>query len=328
MIANRDAIESLETDDRSPGERDLQIYAAVRVDGRRQVEVAAELGITQGRVSQIVSSVQRWRVGMGWEAELERRDRRSVDRWLTQLRIEKLYEETMELFRRSREPRRTERRGKNQHGEWSSQTLDHQPGNLQCLKFAGRLLGLGRQLDQDPPPSEQSPRSPRSQLDEYEAFRLLVEMRDDAMRRGDVPEGENSEYVVERMMNALTGREEHVSPRERAARQAREAEVNAAAACLMDQPPGVANTGAVISDISGVEAVEQVALVGASDCAEGACVTAPIRHAANNNQIFSRDVRAAREETVPAWPPDEEPPPDKEPPAAWPQRQGLAGPAG
>jgi hypothetical protein len=214
----------------APRERDLEIYAAVRVDGRRQVDVAAALGITQGRVSQIVRSVQRWRAGMGLEAELERRDRQAVDRWLEELRIDKLYEETMELFRQSCQPRRKERRGKDHRGEWSSETIDHGPGNLQCLKLAGRLIALRREVDVEPPRPDQSANSSRSHMDEYEAFRLLVEMRNDAITRGDVPEGEISEYVVRRMIGELVGRKEHVSPHERAAEEfdfaAREADEN------------------------------------------------------------------------------------------------------
>ena len=178
MIANRESIETAEAAQYPPHwpcERDWQIYAAVRVDGRRQVDVAAEFGITQGRVSQIVRSVNDWRVGMDVEAELERRDRKSVDRWLEQLRIEKLYEETMELYRRSCQPRRKERRGKDHRGEWSAETLDHQPGNLQCLKFAGRLLELRSQLDQEPPPAPVARTSddPPTQLQEYDLYLQL-----------------------------------------------------------------------------------------------------------------------------------------------------------
>ena len=89
-------------------------------------------------------------------------------------------------------PRRKERRGKGHQGEWSSESIDHQPGNLQCLKLAGRLIEMRRELDEEPPPPDQSPNSPRSHLDEYEAFRLLVDMRNDAIRRGDVPKGDDS----------------------------------------------------------------------------------------------------------------------------------------
>ena len=265
MIALQDSIETAELP-HSPGERDLQIYAAVRVDGRRQVDVAAEFGITQGRVSQIVRRVNQWRVGMGLEAELERRDRKSVDRWLEQLRIEKLYEETRELYRRSREPRRRERRGKDQRGEWSSETLDHQPGNLQCLKFAGRLIELRRQLDEDPPPPDQSINSPRSRIDEYEAFRLLVDMRNDAMRRGDVPADDDSEFVVRRLIREMIGQKPHDSPHERAAKEARDAEVNAAAACLIEQPNTAPDEPPIINSISAAVASDEAGRPHATEC--------------------------------------------------------------
>ena len=218
----------------------MQIFAAVRVDGRRQVDVAAEFGISQGRVSQIVRSVNHWRVGMGVEAELERRDRKSVDRWLEQLRIEKLYEETMELYRRSWEPRRKERRGKDHRGEWSTETLDHQPGNLQCLKFAGRLLELRSQLDEEPPPEPvaRSSDDPPTQLQEYDLYLQFVEMRKWAVRRGDVPAGGSEEYYVQQMLDELIGRKPHVSSAEAAMMAARQAEVNAAAAARNGGPGG------------------------------------------------------------------------------------------
>ena len=291
MIANRESLESLETEGRSPGERDLQVFAAVRVDGRRQVDVAAEFGITQGRVSQIVRRVNRWRVGMGIAAELERRDRKSVDRWLEQLRIEKLYEETMELYRRSQQPRRKERRGTDHRGEWNTEAIDHQPGNLQCLKLAARLIELRRQLDEDPPRPDQSDSSPRSHMDEYEAFRFLVDLRSDAIRRGDAPEGEHPEVVVQRMMRELAGsacRAEPDGPRD--------------AHTPADVPPGrrdlPTNEPAIINDISSAAADEPVAVSAASDAAGGVCAIEPIAACpapeANNREVFLRDARAAQ----------------------------------
>ena len=255
MIALQDSIET--TDDRSPSERDLQIYGAVRIDGRRQVDVAAEFEITQGRVSQIVRKVHRWRVGMGIAAELERRDRRAVEQWLEQLRIDKLYEETMELFRRSCEPRRKERQGKDHRGEWSSESLDHQPGNLQCLKFAGRLIELRRQLDADPPLPDPSANSPRSRMDEYEAFRLLVDLRNDAIRRGDVPAGESSECVVQRLMQELVGQAEKTGDwgQESGNRATEVAET-------------AANEPASINNISAAGAGDEATEIDAIDCRE------------------------------------------------------------
>jgi hypothetical protein len=310
MIAQQDSIET--TDDRCPGERDMQIYGAVRVDGRRQVDVAAEFGVTQGRVSQIVRKVHRWRLGMGIAAELERRDRRSVEQWLEQLRIDKLYEETMELYRRSKEPRRKERRGKDHRGEWSSESLDHQPGNLQCLKFAGRLIELRRQLDADPPPPNPSGDVTQSRLHDFEAVQRLEQMRDDAIRRGDVPAGGVTPYVVRALVDQLLGRKPHISPGEREAEEARTAEVNAAAACLMDEPKtagwavpttgrydeeemGTAhptNEAAIISDISAAAAGDEATNIDATDCPEATSGNAPAANSpaagANIREIFSQ----------------------------------------
>jgi hypothetical protein len=285
MIAIREALQT--TDHRAPNppsERDLEIYAAVRVDGRRQVDVAADFRITQGRVSQIVRRVNHWRVGQGLEAELERRDRKSVDRWLAHLRIEKLYEETMELYRRSCQPRRKERRGKDYRGEWSAESIDHQPGNLQCLKFAGKLLELSRQLDEDPPPPDQSPSSPRSRVDEYEAYRLLVDMREDAIRRGDVREGEISEYVVRRMIGELIGRKEQAP-----ADGDRESGIGARESAEVAQE--TANEEPVISDISASGGDNEPEPLAASPASASPCAAAAViageEEGANNREIFS-----------------------------------------
>jgi hypothetical protein len=291
MIASREALPTAEQRwPNSPSEREMEIYAAVRVNGRRQADVAAEFGITQGRVSQIVRRVNHWRAGMGIGAEFERRDRKSVDRWLEQLRIEKLYEETMELYRRSCQPRRKERKGKDRHGEWTTESIDHQPGNLQCLKLAARLIELRRQLDEDPPRPDQSADSPRSRIDD-EGFRLLVDMRSDAIRRGDVPQGESPDYTVQQMMDELIGRKPHVSPWEQAAAEARQSEVNAAAAYLVEPCDPAANAPPIISNISGATAAvadEQVVATDAMPQIYGAdSVRERSAAEANNSEFFA-----------------------------------------
>jgi hypothetical protein len=210
MIATHESLQS--SDHRSPNpptERDLEIYAAVRVDGRRQVDVAGQYGITQGRVSQIVRHVNHWRVGMGADADLEHRDQQTVDRWLDAQRIEKLYEETMELYRRSCQPRRKERRGTDHRGEWTTESIDHQPGNLQCLKLAARLIELKSQLSAPPQPPQEK-LGPLSQVDEYDLYRRLVDMRGWAVQRGSVEPSEgkfdDSEWMVKQMLSDLLGR--------------------------------------------------------------------------------------------------------------------------
>ncbi len=206
MIANRETLEASPRPSRySPGERDLQIYAAVRVDARRQADVAAEFGITQGRISQIIRRVNRWRASRGSAGELERRDQQTVNRWLDDQRIEKLYEHTMEHYRRSCQPRWRERIVKNQHGESRTETIDHGPGNLQCLKFAGHLLELRFGFDQQTPPSEKA----LEEADRDTFFRRLADMRASAEEQGDVPAGEGNGNapadVAYRMLQELIG---------------------------------------------------------------------------------------------------------------------------
>src|SRR5262245_56776163 len=45
---------------RVPSERNARVFDQVELLGRRQVDVAGELGITQGRVAQICRKVGRW----------------------------------------------------------------------------------------------------------------------------------------------------------------------------------------------------------------------------------------------------------------------------
>ena len=207
MIANREileaAAENLPT--APPSERDLEIFAAARIDCRRQVEVAAEFGISQSRVSQICRNVKLWRAGMGAEADLEGRDRKVVEGWLDAQRLEWLYEHTLENYRRSCQPKRRERKGSNQHGEWHDETIDHPPGNLQCLRLAARLLELRWKMEEKCP--QPSPHA-LALADESTFINRLISMRIWAEHRGEVPRGEEPGRLVERLLNELLGRAE------------------------------------------------------------------------------------------------------------------------
>ena len=247
-------------------------------------------------MSQIVRSVNHWRVGMGVEAELERRDRKSVDRWLEQLRIEKLYEETMELYRRSCQPRRKERRGKDHRGEWSTESLDHQPGNLQCLKFAGRLLELRSQLDEEPPPAPVARTSddPPTQLQEYDLYLQLVEMRKWAVRRGDVPAGGSEEYYVQRMLDELIGRKPHVSSVEAALCGGPSGRGQRSRGSANGSPPAAANAAPDITNISAAAPADESDAVAATACpattSAAACDQPESGDDANNCEIFASDL--------------------------------------
>ena len=207
MIANREVLESAAKSlpTAPPSERDLEIFAATRIDCRRQVEVAAEFGISQSRVSQICRNVKLWRAGMGAEADLEGRDRKVVEGWLDAQRLEWLYEHTLDNYRRSCLPKRRERKGSNQHGEWHDETIDHPPGNLQCLRLAARLLELRWKMEEKCP--QPSPHA-LALADESTFINRLISMRIWAEHRGEVPRGEEPGRLVERLLNELLGRAE------------------------------------------------------------------------------------------------------------------------
>ena len=191
-----------------PSERDMQIFAAVRVDCRRQVDVAAEFGICQSRVSQIITHVMQWRMGGGLAAELATRDRRSVECWLDQQRLEWLYEHTLELFRQSCQPKRRERAGTNQHGDWHETTTDHQTGNMQCLRLAARIIELRWKLDERTP----APLPHALMHADFEIIRSrLGSMVHHAQARGELPRDENPYDIVKRKLDELLGKGETVT---------------------------------------------------------------------------------------------------------------------
>ncbi|WP_254507880.1 hypothetical protein [Anatilimnocola floriformis] len=88
-------------------ERDKRIFHEVRVDGRSQTEVGSKYGLTQPRVSKIITRVELWLsqpVAKDF-AELPRADRlRAVSR-LHKMRLDKMYEEALSAWEASRKPR-------------------------------------------------------------------------------------------------------------------------------------------------------------------------------------------------------------------------------
>ena len=98
------------SDFEQPSERDLEIFAAVKIDCRRQVDVAAEFGLCQARVSQIVQAVRNWQMRSAHDDELTKQAGPYVERQLDLRRLEWLYENTIQCYRRSCEPARAERR--------------------------------------------------------------------------------------------------------------------------------------------------------------------------------------------------------------------------
>ncbi|WP_254508250.1 hypothetical protein [Anatilimnocola floriformis] len=88
-------------------ERDKRIFHEVRVDGRSQTEVGSKYGLTQPRVSKIITRVELWLsqpVAKDF-AELPRADRLRAAARLHKMRLEKMYDEALSAWEASRKPR-------------------------------------------------------------------------------------------------------------------------------------------------------------------------------------------------------------------------------
>jgi hypothetical protein len=150
--------------------------------------------------------------------------------------------------------------------------------------------------------------------------------------------------VVRALVDQLLGRKPHISPWEREAEEARTAEVNAAAACLMDEPKQVGwavpttgrydeeemgtahptNGAAIINDISAASAGDEAANIAATVCPEATSDTSPAANkpaaGANIRGIFS----AGSTVQLDPWPEDRL----AEMPATWETQECVAGGGG
>lgn len=124
---------------RVPSQRDQQIFAQVEGLGRLQIEVAAEFGVTQSRVSQICKRVAAWRARARPRetGELSRREQAQLDRYLDRLRLEETFKLSMREFHKSSQPLVTVReRVKGGEVEFIETTTRQRAANVQCLKTA------------------------------------------------------------------------------------------------------------------------------------------------------------------------------------------------
>lgn len=188
-----------------PSERDLEIFAAVKIDCRRQVDVAAEFGLSQARVSQIVAAVRSAQLHSAQDDRFTDRAEPYVEWRLDVRRLEWLYENAIQCYRRSCEPARRERSGENARGEWKSTTTLHAAGNMQCLKLAGKLMELKWKLQdrQRPPGPHDIMMSDLKTIQQW-----LVGQRLTAQSEGRIPDEGHKVYdVVRQTLDELLGLE-------------------------------------------------------------------------------------------------------------------------
>jgi hypothetical protein len=194
------------TSEQSPSERDLAIFAAVRVGKRRQRQVAAEFGVSEGRISQIVRKVGNWQgedVGArdGRRPDDEERLARSLDR----AQADQIYEQAMAMFARSCNPIRRTRSGKNGRGEWSEETIAYGPGDIQCLKVAARIIEQHQKHVARQTSRSRTVRGGSVPVAAQDVIEHLVAMRSAAESAGRCPKSADCRRVVEAAVTELLG---------------------------------------------------------------------------------------------------------------------------
>jgi hypothetical protein len=124
-----------------PSARDVAIFYEVRILCRRQMDVSRQFGLSQARVSQIVSEVSQWRasVSPAEGGDLPDEDRRRADRRVARQRIEAILEWAMADYEASRRPHVTTKFGVRGGKPFHKTTVKEQRPSAQHLKLAVKL---------------------------------------------------------------------------------------------------------------------------------------------------------------------------------------------
>lgn len=203
---------------RPPSQRDRDIAAAVRVQGRRQVEVAAEFGLTRRRVSQICRNIEDWHGSTApWERnEPEGPRLHQIERVLQRDQLTEIYQAALRAYARSEQPLVTRRSGKRGEQRWSDRSQRQQRRDTGSLRVALKAIEMQWQLA-DRPFNEDEGKDEATRLRGYllATAGMLEFVRKDAERRGAVPKVPGGpKAAVERMLREFLGVPEGGTPEE------------------------------------------------------------------------------------------------------------------
>src|SRR5688500_12908445 len=139
---------------RTPSPRDQEIFRQVKVECRRQCEVAVDLHRSPGQISRIVKRVAAWRAKQprSRQGELSLFEQRRLSRWLAHQRAEELYAQSVRLAAEMAKPATTKRTLKG--GEVEITERDQGATRLQALKTALKASQDSYKLCQDEAPPE------------------------------------------------------------------------------------------------------------------------------------------------------------------------------
>ena len=217
MISNKDSAFTLfevlaerNARKRRPSQRDQDIAAAVRVQGRRQVEVAAEFGLTRRRVSQICRQIEKWHANIpSWErGEVDEEQRSQPDRILQRDQLTEIYGAALRAYARSEQPLVTVRRGKRGEQRWSDRSQRQQRLDTGSLRVALKAIEMQWKLVDRPFKKDDEGKDEKGRLCillRYVAD-VLEFVRKDAEQRGAVPQVPGGPMAaVEQMLRVLLG---------------------------------------------------------------------------------------------------------------------------
>ena len=176
---------------RPPSQRDQEIAAAVRVQGRRQVEVAAQFGLSRRRVSQICRKIEEWHANVpAWErGEADEESRPQTDRFLQRDQLTEIYGAALRAYARSEQPLVTRRSGKRGEQRWSDRSQRQQRLDTGSLRVALKAIEMQWKLADRPFKAEDEGKDEKGRLKIVLSWivQALEFVRKDAETRGAVP---------------------------------------------------------------------------------------------------------------------------------------------
>jgi hypothetical protein len=195
-----------------PSLRNEQVYQAVRIDCRRQADVAAEFKISPRRVSQIVRRVEDWLQTpnksleapyMTYKQACDVADMHDIGR------LEALYTRAVRAFDDATEGRvktKSVRTRQTENGEQADTTVREIAPNIQALKVAQRSLEMmWRLVGRGPfaPKLDPTLQDPKPADEMKKAIDALVRLRCQAEAGGHAPHSQSPTDLVHRLVLKL-----------------------------------------------------------------------------------------------------------------------------
>src|SRR5262245_17270386 len=139
---------------RAPNARDQEIFVAYRTQGVTQARLAEDNGLSQRRISEIVSRVERWRADVNprQENELDHEQQQRLDRYLERQRNQILWDRGIRGHDNAKPTLKTRKKGQRDGKKFSEVTIREVAPSAQFLRIAAHANRELSRLSDKPPP--------------------------------------------------------------------------------------------------------------------------------------------------------------------------------